>query len=107
MTRWVPCLSHHTKGTSVFGLSLQNCLGMQAHLALCCKALLPVLGMGHVRVNLDKPASGRPLLKATRCLTKQPSGASHLEVFSWVGYCQEKWLGTRHLIDLRCAHVRM
>ena len=83
-------------------------IGMQIHLALCCKALLPILRMGHVRVNLDKHKSGRPPLNATRCLImKQPSGASHLEVFSWVGYCQEKWLGTRHLIDLRCAHARM
>ena len=83
---------------------LLNCFGMQTHLALSCKALLPILGMGHVRVNLGK--SGRPLLSATRCLTKMPCGASHLDVFSWVGH-DKQWLGTRHLIDLRCAHAPM
>ena len=91
--------------TIVCGLSLQYCFGMQTHLAMCCKSLLPILGMGHVRVNLDKPASGRPLLKATRCLTKQPGGASHLEVFSWASYCEKIWLSTRNLIDLRWAHI--
>ncbi len=87
------------------GLSLQDRFGMQAHLALCCKALLPILGVGHVRVRLDTPGPGRPLLNATRCLTKQPSGAVHLDVVSWTGH-----LGTactRHLIDLRCAHAPM
>ena len=75
---------------------------MQAQLAFSCKALLPILGMGHVRVRIDKHKDERPLLDATRCLMKQPGSASHLEVYSvWV--C----LGTCHLIDLRCAHAPM
>ena len=76
--------------------------GMQAHLALSCKALLPILGMGHVRLNADEPNS---LLNATRCLKEQPSGASHLEVFSEIGnYRGKLTFATRRLIDLRSAH---
>ena len=78
---------------------------MQAYLAFSCKALLPILGVGHVRVCLDTPGRGSPLLNATRCLTKQPSGASHLEVVSWADTCGS--MCTRHLIDLRCAHATM
>ena len=77
---------------------------MQAHLAVCCKGLLPILGMGHVRVTLDTTGSPeRPLLNATRCLTKQPGGVSHLEVCSWDDKEGDERLGTRHFIDLRCA----
>ena len=79
--------------------------GMQAHLALSCKALLPILGMGHVRVRIDWHEDGRPLLNATRRLMKQPGSASHLEVFSKEGYCGISCPSTRHLIDLRCAHA--
>ena len=35
--------------------SLQDCMCMQVNLALCCKAMLPTLCMGHVSVNHDKP----------------------------------------------------
>ena len=80
---------------------------MQAHLAFCCKALLPILGMGHVRVNLDKHERGRPLVNATRFLAKQPGTASHLELRSWDGCRGKGRPSTRHLIDLRCAHAPM
>ena len=76
---------------------------MQAHLALCCKALLPILGMGHVRVNLNTPKTGRALLNATHCLTKQPGSVLHLEVCSWNPNRVYNRPGTRNLIDLRCA----
>ena len=91
----------------VSGLSSLKCFGMQAHLALCCKALLPILGMGHVRVNLDAPKTGRPLLNATRCLRKQPSGVSHLEVFSrdYSDSQRKTRPATRQLVNLRCAHA--
>ena len=81
---------------------------MQARLAVCCKALLPILGMGHVRVNLDTPGSPeRPLLNATRCLTKQPGGVSHLELYAWDAYEDYERPGTGHLVNLRCAHAPM
>lgn len=76
---------------------------MQGHLALCCKATLPVLGMGRVGVTTGEQQRERPLVQATRCLVKQPGGVSHLEVVSSITdtYC----LDTRHLIDFRCAHA--
>ena len=87
-------------------VKLKNSFGqLQAHLALCCKALLPILGMGHVRVNLDAHKNTRPLLNANRGLRKQPNGASHLHMFSFDGYCGTICFGTRRLIDLRCAHA--
>ena len=73
---------------------------LQANLALCCKAMLPILCMGHVRVRLDEPDGGMPLTQLTRCLTKQPDGVSHLDLFT-----DEYLRGTRKLIDLRCAHT--
>ena len=79
-------------------------MGVQGHLALCCKATLPTLCMGHVRVHTDHDLNERQLLQATRCLTKQPGGVLHLEVIWWgVDLNREDWVGTRHLIDLRCA----
>ena len=58
-------------------------MGVQSHLALCCKATLPILCMGHVRVKTDHHLYERRLRRATRCLTKQPGGVSHLEVTWW------------------------
>ena len=78
---------------------------MQSHLALCCQATLPFLGMGHVSVQMDKRNSSWPLLKATRCLMKQPGSVSHLEVFSQECYPDDYTPHSiRHLIDLRQAH---
>ena len=105
---WVPCLSIHNKGSYLSSLVFKNYrLGMQAHLALCCKALLPILGMGHVRVNLGTPGSGTHLLNATRYLTKQPDGVSHLDVHSLEDNEGPERPGTGHLIDLRCADACM
>ena len=97
----------NNKETHVSGWSLRSCFGMQAHLALCCKALLPILCMGHVAINVDKHGSARHLLNATRCLRKQPSGASHPEIFSRDArnFGGTLCFGTRRLIDLRCAHA--
>ena len=79
-------------------------MGVQSHLALCCKATLPILCMGHVRVKTDHHLYERRLRRATRCLTKQPGGVSHLEVTWWgIDVNYGDWVGTRHLIDLRCA----
>ena len=69
---------------------IKLCTGVQIHLALCCKATLPILSMGHVRVGIDEHGRDehereRPLLQAARCLTKQPSDVSHLEVWSRSG----------------------
>ena len=77
---------------------------MQGNLALCCKAMLPLLYKGIVSVRLDHhddEAEGeKPLSQLTRCLSQQPDGVSHLELFS---------IKLRHdtcdLIDLRCAHA--
>lgn len=81
---------------------------MQAHLAFSCKALLPILSMGHVRLNADEPESRTSLLNATRCLKKQPGGVSHLEVVTAHGGFRGKLsFGTRRVIDLRCAHAAM
>ena len=80
------------------------CTGVQGHLALCCKATLPIMCMGHVRVITDNLSNERRLHQATRCLTKQPGDVSHLEVTWWGIYHNRKdWVGTRRLIDLRCA----
>ena len=80
---------------------------MQTHLALSCKSLLPILGMGHVRVNIDKHGGGRPLHKASRFLTKQPGGVSHLEVSARNNNAsvERECFGSRHRINLRCAHA--
>ena len=61
-------------------LKKRVCSGVQSHLALCCKATLPLLCIGHVRVRSDNQAREWLLLQATRCLTKQPGRVSHLEV---------------------------
>ena len=88
------------------GWTIENCFGMQTHLALSYKSLLPILGIGHVRVNLDKPARGTLLHKASRFLTKQPGGVSHLEVFAWNhANLERECFGSRHLVNLRCAHA--
>ena len=73
-------------------------MGMQMHLALCCKAMLHVLSMGNVVVRLGKPIGARPLLQLNRCLAKQPNGVQHLAIMS-----SGKVWGTRQLMDLRCA----
>ena len=73
---------------------------MQVRLALCCKALLPILCKGFVRVRLDKPKGERSLIQLTRCLSQQPGDVSHLKLFS-----RMPMRGIRKLIDLRCAHA--
>jgi hypothetical protein len=82
-------------------LVLQVCLCMQVNLALCCKAMLPVLYKGFVSVGLDKPKRERPLLQLSRCLSQQPDGVSHLKLFSSTGFRRD----TRQLIELRCAYA--
>ena len=81
------------------------CMGVQSHLALCCKATLPILCMGHVTINTDKKQLEQPLLQATRRLIKQPSVVTHLEVWSRSSSCGNVRfiVSTHHLIDLRCA----
>ena len=81
----------------------QGCMGVQNHLALCCKATLPILCTGHVRVRIDKHERERHLLQATHCLTKQPSGVSHLEVLPREFDAEYVRPDTRNLVDLRCA----
>ena len=76
---------------------------MQAHLALCCKATLPILCMGHVTISTNKHKQEGPLVKATHCLTKQPGGVSHLEVVSNNGIFEEYFVNTGHLVELRYA----
>ena len=80
--------------------ALQDCLCMQVNLALCSKAMLPLLYKGSVMVRLDKPKGERPLTQFTRCLSQQPAGISHLNL-----YTDGSVRGTRKLIDLRCAHT--
>lgn len=70
---------------------------MQASFACCCKAMLPIFFVGHVRVRLDV---GRPLLQVTRCLRGQPGGVTHLELFT-----SGQMLGTRHLVELGYVHA--
>ena len=55
------------------------CTGVQVNLALCCKAMLRILFMGHVAVGPSANAK-RPLLKITRGLSDQPSGVTHLDI---------------------------
>ena len=79
------------------------CSGVQSHLALCCKATLPIMCMGRVTVNIYDDDCERPLLQAAHCLTKYPADVSHLEVSSRIDvvYC----LHSHRLVDLRCAHA--
>ena len=83
---------------------------MQSHLALCCKATLPILCMGHVTLNTDKHQGERPLLQAAHCLTNQPSGVSHLEVWSRSVDIEDgtrrvvtRFVVSAHNLNLRCA----
>ena len=71
---------------------------LQARLALCCKAMLPILCAGHVSVRLDKP--DEPSTQLTRCLERQPDGVSHLELWGTGNHP-----GINQLIDLRCART--
>ena len=72
---------------------------MQAHLALCCKAMLPIISMGHLVVRAPGNLyGGRPIRQVTRLLTKQPGNVSHLELRAW-----DHILGTGRLIELRCT----
>ena len=79
---------------------MKLCMGVQSHLALCCKATLPILCMGHVRVTTKEHEGKKPLLQATCCLAKQPGGVLHLEVLSRDYYA---WLDTRRHVNFRCA----
>ena len=74
-------------------------LHVQVNLALCCKAMLPVLCIGTVSVWLDHSSGVRPLAQLSSCLRKQPDGVSSLSLIS-LG----KIRSTHHLVDLRCAH---
>ena len=84
---------------------------MQSHLALCCKATLPILCMGHVKLTTDEHQGKRPLLQAARCLMKQPNSVSHLEMWSRTADVHEKEhqrttkfiASALRLGDLRCA----
>ena len=117
----VGCLSLHncvTGSCHFSGWAHQGCMGVQIHLAVCCKATPPILCMRHVRVRTDHHARKRHLSQATRCLAKQPGGVSHLDVSSrdvsdsedsedseatqktqMIGYA---YLDNRCLVDLRC-----
>ena len=82
---------------------------LQVNLALCCKAMLPILYMGHVSVTLHEDDNGRPLTRLSRRLKNQRGGVSHLEVVGQRNIiapgppCE-----ARGLIDLRCAqHAHM
>ena len=77
-------------------------MGVQIDLALCCKATLPILCMGHVRVTINEQKCKRALLQLTRCLTKHPSGVRHLELRSPKGGDKCSIHG---LIKLRCVHA--
>ena len=71
-------------------------MSMQGNLALCCKALLPILSMGRVvMTSPDEVYGGRPLLQLTRCLTEQPDKVTHLELRNF-----GEILGTRRLMGL-------
>ena len=72
----------------------------RSHLAVCCKACLPILCMGHVRVVTNNQERERQLLQATGCLTKQPGNVLHLEVSACTASAR---LETRHLVNLRCG----
>ena len=74
------------------------CMGVQIDLALCCKATLPILCMGHVRVTINPLVCKRALLQLTRCLTEHPSGVLHLELNSF-----PQRSSIHGLTDLRCA----
>ena len=75
---------------------------MQVHLALCCKAMLPLLWTGHVSASLHTPNGGRPLTQLSRRLARHPDGVSHLALFSPNAM---DWRGVRKLVDLGCAHA--
>ena len=89
-----------TEGLSSLRMSASISTGVQSHLALCCKATLPIVCMGHVRVRTSEHERQRPLSEATRCLARHPGSVSHLEVSSIDVYA---YLDTRHLVALRCA----
>ena len=71
-------------------------------MALCCKAMLPILGMGHVRLFIDPEDGGSPFRPLIRWMTThQPSGALHLEL---VPYHPQK-CHVRRLMELRCPYM--
>ena len=76
------------------------CMSMQVNLAISCKAMLPILCTGHVRVRLwgepNGGKSGRILRKLSHALVEQPSGIVHLDLYS-----RGPWASTRQLLDLR------
>ena len=78
-----PVPSCVTEERSILSCSNCGCVAVQNQLAVCCKAMLPVLSMGHVRLTIDPMNGSSPLLPLTRRVTtRQPSGVSHLEVTS-------------------------
>ena len=81
---------------------LSLCMGVQSHLALCCKDTLPIMCMGHVWVRTADHTCEGPLVQATRCLTKQPCGVLHLEVSTRSRHGHRN---TSSLVDLRCANA--
>ena len=112
LPRYVKVRSMHarpftTEGKQPFwARALQACVGAQVNLALTCKAMLPVLGMGRVVVRLSPPNSARPLLHVTRCMVRDPGAVTHLELTTrWRSLQKMRFYGTRQLIDLGCAQA--
>ena len=104
--RYLPVPSRQGSSVTCKGGYIRFLAGVQRQLALCCKATLPILCMGHVRVRAVKEHLERHLLNATRCLTKQPGGISHFELWSWdIHYKGTVLIGIHHLADLRCAYA--
>ena len=82
MTRcWPAPVPSQPQEIALLGTSGIACT-WQVNLALCCKAMLPVLCMGHVSARLDKP--NKPLTQLTRRLAKQPNDVLHLQLFARV-----------------------
>ena len=102
----VCCLPGSSQHPLAGGWAHQVCMTLQSHLALCCKATLPILCMGHVRVRINKQKRERAwssLRQAACCLTKQPGGVSLLEVSSSTVYVGNEYLNAYPLVDLSCA----
>ena len=78
---------------------------LQANLAMCCKAMLPILCVGTVDAWLDNRQRSQTdmdaaLVRLSRFLERQPSTVSNLNILVF-----GKYNDMRRLIDLRCAHT--
>ena len=66
------------------------------------QAMLPILGMGHVRLSIDSEDGGSPLLPLIRYMTThQPSAALHLELVPR----HPLLCHMRPLMELRCPYM--